>query len=364
MSTRAKVLCAGLLVLVLIAVFPLQRAEGQAVIKVSDTVNIKFGILLQPQADWTQDAVTEGYNQNLFIRRARLLFGGQVAKNIFFFAETENSNLGKSATAAKSLGTGFQVLDAAGEWRVSKEFNLQFGLIRVPNSREALKSSPTEFELDLSAYTFTASAAMGSAAGRDTGLMARGYFVNDRLEYRVGAFQGVRETGSRNSYRGTGRLQYNFFDTEVYVFPSYAGNNLGKKKIVAVGAAYDFQRDYKAATADAFIDYPVGGGAVISSIQFQHLDGGVFLPTTLPQQNMLQAEAGYYIKSAKVAPYFRYEQRHFTSSNAKNEQRYVGGLNYYVAGHNFNVKAAYVRFVPEVGTSTNQFTLQLQAYYF
>src|SRR6266545_2167493 len=77
------------------------RMEGQALIKVSDSINFKLGILLQPQVDLqevrnTANDGTGGYQQNLFIRRTRLLLGGQVAKNVFFFAETENSTLGKS----------------------------------------------------------------------------------------------------------------------------------------------------------------------------------------------------------------------------------------------------------------------------
>jgi hypothetical protein len=48
--------------------------------------------------------VSEGYAQNLFLRRARLLVGGQVAKNITFFIETDNPNLGRSP---KALGSGF-----------------------------------------------------------------------------------------------------------------------------------------------------------------------------------------------------------------------------------------------------------------
>ncbi|HEX2798177.1 MAG TPA: hypothetical protein VHQ44_00750, partial [Thermoanaerobaculia bacterium] len=63
------------------------RAEAQAIIKVSDSINFKVGILMQPQADWQEvrnlaDNGTGGYQQNLFIRRLRFLIGGQVAKNV------------------------------------------------------------------------------------------------------------------------------------------------------------------------------------------------------------------------------------------------------------------------------------------
>src|SRR5437762_2197125 len=192
---------------------PKPAAPSGVVLKVNDNVNLRFGLLLQPQADWTQDAASGGYLQNLLVRRLRFLVGGQMTKNVFFFFETENSRLGQSTTAAKSLTTGFSVLDAAAEWRIRKEFNLQAGLIRAPTSREALKSASTSFALDFSAYAFTATAAAGgSSGGRDTGLMARGYFADDRLEYRIAGFSGVRDAAAHQSYRYVGRLQYNVCD--------------------------------------------------------------------------------------------------------------------------------------------------------
>ena len=40
----------------------------------------------------------------------------------------------------------------------------------------------------------------------------------------------------------------------------YAGTYLGKKKILAIGAGFDGQKDFHAYAADAFFDYPLGPG--------------------------------------------------------------------------------------------------------
>ena len=268
-----------------------ERVQAQAIIKVSDSINFKVGMLLQPQADFQEvrnapDDGSGGYQQNFLIRRIRFLIGGQVAKNVFFFAETENGNLGKSTQAvggaqvAKSLGTGFALLDAVGEWRISKEFNIQFGEVRVPISREALKGSTSNFMLDFSAYAFPTSAALQNQSERDTGAMLRGYFVCDRLEYRAGVFSGFRAPGVKNSTRFTGRLQYNFFDTEVYSFVSLPGGYYGTKKILAIGAGYDAQSDYSAYAGDVFFDWPVGAGnGITAQADFIHYDGGVTFNT-------------------------------------------------------------------------------------
>ena len=79
-------------------------AFGQMQIKVNDNVNLKFGILLQTQGDATEDVATRIYAQNVFIRRARILLGGQIAPNLTFFAETDSPNLFKStAPGSKKL---------------------------------------------------------------------------------------------------------------------------------------------------------------------------------------------------------------------------------------------------------------------
>jgi hypothetical protein len=370
-----------------------QRIQAQALIKVSDSINFKVGTLIQPQADWQEvrnatDDGSGGYQQNFLIRRLRFVFGGQVSKDVFFFAETENLSLGKSTQAvggaqvSKSLGTGFSLLDAIGEWRIAKEFNIQVGEIRVPISREALKAASSQFMLDVSTYAFPTSAALQNQSERDTGAMLRGYFNCDRLEYRAGVFSGFRAPGVKNATRFTGRLQYNFFDTEVYNMPSYPGSYLGTKKILAIGGAYDTQQDYKYASADMYLDFPIPVGAFQSTIQYQYINGGNTFATALPQQNLFQIEGGVFLKGLKIAPIARYEQKTFTAANVnvptapKNESRVALGLNFYPfpdTPHAFNIKCWWqrVQLTPGAATNqvtpgypTNQFTVQMQVYYF
>ena len=368
-------------------------AAAQALVKVNDNINFKVGTLIQPQADWQEVANATGtdsggYMQNLFIRRARFIVGGQVAKNVFFFAETENLNIGKSTqvvggtTGLKAPGTGFTLLDAIGEWRIAKEFNLQFGELRSPISREGLKSAPNQFMLDVSAYAFLTSTGLQNQSSRDTGFMVRGYFFCDRLEYRSAVLSGLRLPGVKNSPRFTNRLQWNFFDTEVYDMPSYRGVNFGNKKILAVGGAYDTQGDFRYGSADLYLDFPTSNGSFESTVQYQYVNGGTFI-TTLPEENTFQIEAGAFLKSIKIGPSARYEQKTFTASTNdwQNENRYAVGLNYYPypkSESNFNIKVWFQRVTqkckvnPGAGACpagagnfpTNQFTIQMQAYYF
>lgn len=342
---------------------PKPSPAGPIQIKVNDNVNIRFGVLIQPQADFSENPAgpTEGTAENFLIRRMRFIAAGQVAKNAYFFFQTENSRLGN---APKALGTGFQTIDAVLEYRYSKPLNLWAGLIYLPTSREALKSSASEFMIDVNSYAYTATGALAGTGGRDTGFMARGYFLGDRLEYRAGLFQGLRQAGSRNSFRQIARLSWEFADLEPYALPSFAGSYFGTKRVITAGASYDKQGDYKGPTADLYVDVPTAFGSALGTVTVMHLDGGTFAPA-LGRSNIFVADGGVFLKGSKLGPWLRYERRNFADPNsAKSEKRYVGGLNWYPYMNNFNIKVGVGQLHPAVGKSLNQTTVQMQFFYF
>ncbi|HYM59385.1 MAG TPA: hypothetical protein VEZ11_00685 [Thermoanaerobaculia bacterium] len=337
--------------------------QAQAVIKVNDTVNFKFGLLLQAWADEQQDAVSRAYAQNLFVRRIRFLVAGQVAPNVTFFYETDNPNLGK---APKALGTGFTTQDAYLEWKPtgSPEFMVDAGLILVPWCRNCLQSAPTHLTLDYGAFSFLQSAPTQSSVGRDTGFQAKGYLDNGRLEYRVGIFQGIRQAGSRNAFRAAGRVQYEFWDTEQV--PFYPGTYLGKKKVLAIGGGFDHQQNFKAWALDGFLEKPLANkDSVTCQLDWLVYDGSTTF-TAIPKQSDVLAEAGYYITSYKIQPFVRYEDQSFaaTANKSKNQQRYQAGLTWYPWGYNYNIRGAFTRVSPKVGNTTNEWTVQMQFFYF
>jgi hypothetical protein len=343
-------------------------AHAQAIIKVNDNVNLKFGALVQGWADEAQDATTKGYAQNLFVRRIRFLVAGQVSPNVSFFFETDNPNLGKSP---KALASGFVTQDAFIEWKpVSSAFMIDAGMMLPPLCRNCLESAATLLSLDYGTYSFTESAATQSAVGRDTGFMAKGYLQNSHLEYRAGLFQGFRQaaatgrTGAGNPFRATGRVMYNVWDTEVgYVIP---GMYLGNKKVLSFGVGADHQSSYKAYSADGFLSMPLANkDAFNGELTLLHFDGGTFL-TAIPRQRDETLQAGYYMAATKVMPFLRFEKQDFSlaASKAKNNQRFQAGLTWYPNGNNFNIKGAYSRVQPKVGNNTSELTVQMQFFYF
>jgi hypothetical protein len=362
-------------------------ASAQAIIKVNDTVNFRLGILLQAWADWNgqSDAAgnTAGFQQNLFLRRARFWLGGQVAKDVSFFFMTDNPNLGKTTvggtgTGAKAPGTGFIVQDAYIDWAVANEFHLQGGLILIPLCRNCNTSAATLLSIDYGTWSFQESASTQSSVGRDTGFQAKGYFADDHLEYRAGVYSGFRAPGVKNSFRFTGRLQYDVFDVEKVQF--YPGTYYGKKKVLAFGAGYDTQSDYQAYAGDVFFEWPLpGGNGLTATADYIHYDGGVTFPTAaLFKQDDIFAETGFFIGAARVMPFIRYEQQRYKNGTAGcttataqcdllDKTFYQAGLGWFPYGANFNIKAAYWRkeFPNDPKTaSTNQYTVQVQLFYY
>ena len=110
----------GVTVCVLMLALVPAPASAQLQIK-SEDVTIKFGVQGQFWADWNQDATaasagSQGYQQNFFLRRARLMVGGNIGENLSFFFQTDDPKLG---ITPKNLATGFILQDAFMEYKVN-----------------------------------------------------------------------------------------------------------------------------------------------------------------------------------------------------------------------------------------------------
>jgi len=386
-------------------------ARAQVVVKVNDTVNFRLGFQLQGWAEYLQDPISEGYQQSFKIRRVRFLLGGNIAKNVSFFFQTDNANMGATVgTATKAINTGLLVQDAFGEWKVfgNDQFILDVGKMLMPITRNSLQSTSSHLSWDGGTFTFLQSAGLQGDAGRDLGFQLKSYLANDHLEIRGGIFDGFRAppcptpptancapsaTGasSRNSMRFAGRAVYNFFDTEKGYVP--VGTNLGKKKILSIGGGFDTQGSYNAYGGDFMIDWPIGKtdpakgqNSLTAHADYIHWDGGCgvnaagtahvsncLLPA-LFEQDELFTDLGFYFVDLKLQPFIRWEWDGFVEDidHSRSSRRYGTGFNYYVAQQNLKITAAYERIVPNVKgnaatwkvKNTNHFLVQFQFYYF
>jgi Phosphate-selective porin O and P len=292
--------------------------------------SISFGIEGQAWADFQQDQNTtgpQGYQQNLYLRRIRLMIGGELSDKITFFFDTDQPNLGKNP---KALNSGFLVQDAFFEYHPFNALRLDGGLMTIPLSRNALQSTASYYSLDISPIATVNNGATQTSALRDLGFQLRGFLMGDHLQYRLGEFSGERDSNGRDSLRSAGYIQYDFFAPETSLY--YPGTTLGKKKILALNAGFDKQGSYYAAAADLTAAIPIHGGDEIGGqIQFIRYDGAhKFL--SIPRQNDYLVEATYYYRPMKLQPFVKVESENFSApvNFGKDWNRYGGGLNYYL----------------------------------
>jgi Phosphate-selective porin O and P len=356
-------------------------AFSQAIIKVNDTVSLRFGALIQPTYEAFQDPVSEGYSQNWYLRRVRFLMTGNLAPNVSIFFQTDDPRVGNSGvTGDKNVNTGFLVQDAWAQWGfLGEKMQLQAGEFLVPTVRQPLTSVATFLALDLPTWTFNQNTLLKGNGGRDYGVGLNGYLLDDHLSYRTGIFDGARNAsttvngatvaGSRNPPRIAGRIQYDVFDPEKGY--TYQGTYLGKKKVLAVAFTAEGQGDYKGIGGDAFFDWPIGNDCVTVEGDYLHFDGHHAF-SALPRQETFYGNAGYYFDAFKIQPFMRYERLNFgaTENEPKEQERVGGGLNYYVAGQNFKITGYYEKIIPKVQAATaaikntNRFVIQIQGFYY
>jgi hypothetical protein len=359
-----------------------------AVLKISDNVVFRFGSVLQPTYEALQDPNSSGYSQNFYLRRARFNVLANLPENITVFFQTDDPRVGNSGTTGvKNINSGFLIQDAYAQWNfLGNAMALQAGEFLVPQNRQVMTSVATFLALDLPTWSQQEGTILEWNGGRDYGAGLNGALLDNKLTYRTGVFEGYRApstpqepplgpaAGARNSLLFAGRVQYDFFDTE-YGY-AYVGTNLGKKKVVAIAGWYQAQNSYKGYGGDAFFDWPVNDGdGVTAEADYMHYDGHgqVFndngTNNTLPKQDTLYTNAGYYISQAKLQPFVRYEFLHYDDdvlNLARGQQRVGGGFNYYVYGQNFKIVPYYERIIPKSQPSTaqikdlNRFVLEVQ----
>jgi hypothetical protein len=347
-------------------------AQSPILIK-SDDSSMKLGFMAQTSYEAVGSPSLEGTSQNIFFRRMRLMWSGNVGDKFEYFIETDNGNLGKGNADGSKTNGGLIIQDAVLTYKLTDKIKLDTGFILVPLSHHSTQGATNLHSWDYSAYAFLQSGLLGSSANRDTGVQVRGVVGKTRgnLEFRGGVWQGKRAPAdatfqNNNSLRVAARAQWNFFDAEGGLF--MGGTYLGAKKILSVGVGHDRQDDYSATAFDVFVDWPLGGNGIMGQFNHVEWDGKTWLPG-LAKQATDFAELGFRIGSLKLSPMVRYEARKMDvpapTAAGCDETRFGAGLAWWFKGHQSNLKAFYTKVDPKsVGAyspnSYDQFNVQWQ----
>jgi hypothetical protein len=358
---------AGIAVVILISVFLIPiNANAQLEIKSADgNSSIKFGVLGQFQAESITTTDGSATSKDLYLRRFRILFGGNIMEKLAFFTETDSPNLGKLAKSGETVAKGasdMYLQDAFITYNQSNEFKVDAGMLLFPVSHNAGQSAASLLGIDYGPYSFLWSEPTACRVGRDYGIQARGYLANNHFEYRLGVFQGVRGENSTNPFRVMARAVYYPFQHESGFF--YAGSYLGDKKVLGIGVSLDQQDDYKAYGADIFLDYPLANKDVITAqVDYTQYDGGDFI-TAIAKQNVIFAEAAYYFHASKVAPFVQLNIDNKSKESSADKKFMQAGLAYYIKGQNLNMKLGVGKHSEDGAEDRTQVLLRIQAYMF
>lgn len=350
----------------LFVALPARRASAQWQIDSKDgTANIKIGFLAQPQLEALDTADGSDMSKNMFLRRLRILFGGQISPKWTFFVETDSPNLGKATTATGVKDAGnIYIQDAYFTFNQGDAFKVDAGMILIPLGHNHNQSAATLLPVDYGAYTFSESSALGARVGRDYGVQLRGYPLKQHLEYRLGVFQGVRGTNATNDFRVAGRAVWYPFAADTGFF--YAGTFQGTKRVLAVGAGFDTQKQYHSYAADVFVEQPLNGGrqGITAQFNWMRFDGGALVGSALPKADTFEVEAGVHLGKGKVTPLVQYTKRNFDNGLMPDQSAWQAGVAYWMKGHQRNIKATAGRQHTDGQPDRTQVLVQLQLFYF
>ncbi|RII28883.1 MAG: porin [Geobacter sp.] len=303
---------------------------------------------------------------NFNFRRNRLAFMGKYGEMLSLYVQTEfteDQNISTLGVASTNQGTEFQLLDAVMRFKLHDSFHVNAGKFKYNLSRENLEACEMPLTLDRSLFVRTA-----YTSTRDTGVAVWGNLFNDIFQYRIDAMEGRKavsgDTAPSSNFRYSFRGHVTLLDPENDY--GYKGTYLGKKKVLTIGGAYQFEpevaygntatrtdkKDYQAWTVDGFFEYPLEGiGTVTASAAYEDVDLDDAYKSTSPdagtigingQKNGWYAKAGYMLPNLPLQFFGRYEKWRFASLNNIFDQKvdwYGGGANYYFRGQNLKLTA-------------------------
>jgi len=304
-----------------------------------------------------------GPSFDMFMRRARLMLWGNITKDLAVFIDTDQPNWGKYGQYNQPM----IVQDAFFSYTFMPEFKIDAGMMLVPLSHHTLEGATSLNALDYHSELIRFPA---GNAFRDIGLQFRGLVGGDRLHYRVGIFNGVRnqavtppaDPAAPPNYpvnnlglpRFTGHLRANIVGVEPDFF--LKGIYFSETPIVSVGVGADFQpnavlrdvdqrRNYFQGSFDVFAEIPLSPDnevIVKANVFYASIGSSTVVGANARPQGAIGGylEAGY--RAGWIEPLAFVEA--YKEPDAEDEPGARSmiaphvGVNFWAMKHNFNIK--------------------------
>ena len=310
-------------------------------------------------------------------RRDRVNLIGAWGEHLGLYVQTEF--LEDNNVSPLSVGDGeassFQLIDAAMRFKLNDQLNVWVGKFKYGFTRENLEACEAPLTLDRSLFIRAP-----YVATRDQGVSVWGNVLGGLIQYRLDAMNGRNDATSspRSQLRYSARAHLSLLEPESGY--GYKGTYLGQKRVLTLGAAYQYEAgiafadtvgktgsvDYDAWTVDAFLEYPVAGvGTFTASGAYVRYELGKAYQGAAPdagtiglngEKNGWYAKAAYLLPGVPVQVFGRAEQWSFAQLDGVFDQQvdwYGGGFNYYARGQDLKLTAEYsVASFGKAGAST------------
>lgn len=289
-------------------------------------------------------------------RRNRIGLIGAWGDQVGIYVQTEFLEDNNISPLGVSDGdtSEFQLLDAQLRLKYNSALQARLGKFKYNLTRENLEGCYSPLTLDRSLFI---RAPLVDEGTRDKGIAVFGNLLDGKFQYRADVMNGRNDAVSApdSNFRYSIRGHVSLGDSETAY--GYRGTYLGEKKVVTLGAAYQFEPDvafsdvagatgavdYSAWTVDLFAEYPVkdvGTFTLSGAYADYDLDDAYQGADPDPGVINLNGEKnGGYVKGAYLLPkmplqlFARGESWSFARLNNVFDQEvnfYAGGFNYYL----------------------------------
>ena len=333
--------------------------------------SIKLSYALQLYGQWRDTG--SGPNgmsdtSDIYFKRNRLMMSGQVDDVYGFYSAFQfvGDERIYPETESNAPQKSFDVIDSFVTADYTDAFRLRAGLTKDPLIREDNESCFDPLSVDRSIFVYTDL----PRENRDFGVLLWGNSPNALFQYRVAAMNGDQTSNNpKSSLRYTARVHVSLLDPEYSL--TYKGTYLGTKKVLTIGAGYQYQPDvvygnvagldmaenYQAYTYDVFFEYPTHVGTfTVSGAYLKEDFGGAYKgsdpdPRSIGingEKNGWYAKAGYMlpnkIGSGNLQFFGRYEKWTLAQLSDIFNQEVTWkalGVNYYLKGQDLRLTLEY-----------------------
>ena len=326
-------------------------------VKISDDTDITTRIRLQPRFDLGDMATGEDKKSyesetDIYIRRIRLEFGGQLVQDLKYSLIFEADKNGKFASSSGSPTNEVKIQYANIDYKFDELFNLRFGKAKLPYSRVSLTSSSKQLTVDRPASTEAAKKLFDDYY--QSHLVLHGKASEGIFTYNLALGDGWEPNSTIHSGTPATTVHKSgpLYIARVEISPpgwiekSQSDAHLGNGKHLTIGADYAAQQgiEYKGNNYEedrTLTGFDISGhwNAITGQFEYNTWKEEYTDPSKSDKEpNGWYVQAGYFVQGPNIEPVVRYEIfDQDSNSDDKEEKTTTLGVNWYGKGHSFKV---------------------------